>query len=136
MVKSIRPTNQQINNQISQQSNKPTYQLTNQPNQTTISINQPNPYPGYLFGPLMTICRKTCTFHGVTPWGKVNLEAKTMGMPISLVAMYGSGEMTERAAKLTRFPIMCIRNRPAFFSTSCIDNNKMKNDMKNNTISW
>ena len=40
----------------------------------------------------------------------------TIGMPISSMLMYGSGEITERAAKSTRLPIMCIRNRPSFFS--------------------
>ncbi len=32
--------------------------------------------------------------------------------------MYGSGEMTERAAKFTLFPIMFIRNKPSFFSSN------------------
>lgn len=39
-------------------------------------------------------------------------------MPISLVPMYMSGQMTDRAAKSTRFPIMCLRNSPSFFSNS------------------
>lgn len=42
-----------------------------------------------------------------------------MGIPISLVPMYMSGQMTERAAKSTRFPIMCLRNSPSFFSSIC-----------------
>lgn len=42
-----------------------------------------------------------------------------MGIPISLVPMYMSGQMTERAAKSTRFPIMCFRNSPSFFSSIC-----------------
>lgn len=33
--------------------------------------------------------------------------------------MYGSGEMTERQAKLTRLPIMFLRNSPSFFSNCC-----------------
>jgi len=41
-----------------------------------------------------------------------------MGMPFSLVPMYISGQMTDRAAKSTRFPIMCLRNSPSFFSNS------------------
>lgn len=75
-------------------------------------------YPGYWFGPLMTISLSIWKFRGVTLWGKVSLDANTIGMPISLVAIYGSGEMTERAAKFTRFPIMCILKRPSFFSSN------------------
>ena len=34
--------------------------------------------------------------------------------------MFGSGAMTERAAKLTRLPIMLERNNPDLRSTSCL----------------
>ena len=33
--------------------------------------------------------------------------------------MYGSGEITDLAAKLTRFPIMCFRKSPSFRSSVC-----------------
>ena len=37
------------------------------------------------------------------------------------VIMKGSGEITERHAKLTRLPIIFMRMRPSFRSRSCID---------------
>ncbi len=39
-----------------------------------------------------------------------------MGTPISSMLMYGSGEITDRAAKSTLFPIMFLRKSPSFFS--------------------
>mmetsp|Transcript_45438 Transcript_45438/g.81739 ORF Transcript_45438/g.81739 Transcript_45438/m.81739 type:complete len:338 (-) Transcript_45438:445-1458(-) len=39
-------------------------------------------------------------------------------MPISAGSMFGSGEITERAAKFTRLPIIFMRKRPSFFSSS------------------
>jgi len=42
--------------------------------------------------------------YAVTGSGYVSFLANTIGTPISFVSMYGSGEMTERAAKLTRLP--------------------------------
>ena len=54
--------------------------------------------PGYVPGPLITACRNFSTFQGVTGSGNVNFWAMNGGIPISLVSMFGSGEMTERAA--------------------------------------
>lgn len=35
--------------------------------------------------------------------------ANLRGMPISSVRKYGSGEITDRQAKLTLFPIICLK---------------------------
>jgi hypothetical protein len=50
--------------------------------------------------------------------GYVNVNAKDGGIPISLTAKYGSGDMTDRHAKLTLFPIIFWRNMPSFFSSN------------------
>lgn len=60
--------------------------------------------PGYFSGPLITSSRITCTLWSVTGSGKVNLRANTGGIPISFGSIFTSGEITERAAKLTRLP--------------------------------
>ena len=55
----------------------------------------------------------------VTCSGTESRIAKNGGTPISLAARYGSGEMTDRAAKFTRLPIIFLRKRPSFFSSDC-----------------
>src|SRR3972149_1245236 len=40
--------------------------------------------------------------------------AASMGTPTSLIDRTGSGEMTVRAEKFTRFPLRFERNRPSF----------------------
>mmetsp|Transcript_37020 Transcript_37020/g.104515 ORF Transcript_37020/g.104515 Transcript_37020/m.104515 type:complete len:299 (+) Transcript_37020:4226-5122(+) len=75
--------------------------------------------PGYSSGPRSTIALSSATFHGVTLSGNDRRFAKYGGTPISPVPMHGSGEMTERAAKFTRLPIMLLRNSPSFFSRPC-----------------
>lgn len=64
----------------------------------------------------MTAVWRSLKFQGVTGWGYVSLVANTSGTPISSILMLTSGEMTDRAAKLTRFPIICLRKSPSFFS--------------------
>lgn len=67
-------------------------------------------------GPLITACLNSWTFHGVTGCGKVSFLANTSGIPISHVLIQGSGEITERAAKFTLFPIIFFLKSPSFFS--------------------
>ena len=67
----------------------------------------------------MTAWRRIETLKGVIGSGKVSTFAKRSGMPISFVPILGSGEITERHVKLTRLPIIFIRKRPCFRSSSC-----------------
>lgn len=62
----------------------------------------------------------TSTFQGVTLSGTDRRTAKYGGTPISPLSKKGSGEMTERHAKLTRLPIMFFLKSPSFFSNSCL----------------
>jgi len=50
----------------------------------------------------------------VTLTGIVNSLAIWMGTPISLILRLGSGEITVRAEKLTRFPERLLLNLPSF----------------------
>mmetsp|Transcript_98864 Transcript_98864/g.308315 ORF Transcript_98864/g.308315 Transcript_98864/m.308315 type:complete len:348 (+) Transcript_98864:62-1105(+) len=74
--------------------------------------------PGYC-APRSTNLRNQSELWFAATSGYANSSAIICGMPISEVSMLGSGEITERAAKFTRFPIIFILKRPSFFSRSC-----------------
>ena len=75
--------------------------------------------PGWILGPFKTNCLNCTTFQGVTGVGYVSFNAKASGIPISSMFKLGSGVITDRAAKLTLLPIICILIIPSFFSITC-----------------
>lgn len=111
----------------------------------TSSVVRPNSSsmataPGCKDAPFIMSCCMSRTLWCVTGSGNVSFLAKIGGTPISFVSMFTSGEMTDRAAKLTRLPwmikkkdqlldgcsenhrqrtIMFILNKPSFFSRTC-----------------
>ena len=55
----------------------------------------------------------------VTWTGNVSSRAISIGTPSSLMLRFGSGEITVRAEKLTRFPERLLRNLPSFPLSRC-----------------
>ena len=56
----------------------------------------------------------------VTLIGTVSSRAIFSGTPTSLTPRYGSGEITERAQKLTRLPDRLLRNLPSLPFNLCV----------------
>ncbi len=70
-------------------------------------------------GPFKTYCRISSMLNGVTRTGTVISFAMASGIPTSVMERFGSGEITVRAEKFTRFPESEPRNRPSFPLSRC-----------------
>ena len=70
--------------------------------------------PGYSSGPFRTSLLKKLLFKSFTVIGFVIFFAIFSGIPSSRIDKFGSGVMTERAEKSTRFPIKFPLTRPPF----------------------
>lgn len=67
----------------------------------------------------------------VTVSGNVSFRAILSGTPTSSTSKFGSGEITVRAEKLTRFPSKFPRNRPCLPFNRCVKpRNGSTNDQK------
>ena len=78
--------------------------------------------PGYSSGPFRTSFSRKFLFISFTEIGFVIFFAIFKGIPSSRIDKLGSGVITERAEKSTRFPIKLPLTRPPFpFSLSMID---------------
>lgn len=69
--------------------------------------------PGYILVPFKTSFRIASMLKSVTRSGYVNVIAISIGTATSSISKFGSGDITVRAEKLTRFPDRCLRNRPS-----------------------
>mmetsp|Transcript_20171 Transcript_20171/g.33182 ORF Transcript_20171/g.33182 Transcript_20171/m.33182 type:complete len:240 (-) Transcript_20171:104-823(-) len=70
--------------------------------------------PGCLCAPLITALRSRSMLCTVTLSGYVRILAQWMGTPTSSTDRLGSGEITVRDEKSTRFPLRFCLNRPCF----------------------
>ena len=79
-------------------------------------------------GPFSTISRMSSMFHSVTRSGTVSVFAISVGTPTSFIERFGSGEITVRAEKSTRFPERLLRNRPSLPFNRCASVRKARPD--------
>eukprot|EP00659_Diplonema_papillatum_P008562 gene8561-biopygen8550 len=75
--------------------------------------------PGWTCAPLTIALYSICLLFSNTRSGYVMTFATNSGMANSVIFKFGSGEMTVRPEKSTRFPLRCLRKRPSFPFNLC-----------------